>query len=79
MKKQRRAARRRRPRTLQQPNALAFTIPGFQALGGCGKTSVYHLAKKGVLQIFKDPLGRTLITGASARAYLSVKEEDAAA
>ena len=67
-----------RPRVLQRPDALAFTIPGFQALGGPGRTSIYELAKAGKLTLFKDDLGRTLITGQSGRAYLGVKEETAA-
>jgi hypothetical protein len=67
-----------RPRALQRPDALAFTIPGFQALGGPGRTSIYSLAKEGKLTLFKDPLGRTLISGESGRAYLGVKEDSAA-
>jgi hypothetical protein len=67
-------AGKKRPRAIQSPDALAFTIPGFQALGGPGKTSVYELGKRGVLKIFHDPLGRTLIEGESARAFLKAAE-----
>jgi hypothetical protein len=63
--------RPRAPRGLQRPDALAFTIEGFQALGGPGKTKVYELGKAGVLALFKDQIGRTLIEGDSGRAYLS--------
>ena len=67
--------KRLRPRVTQRPDAIAFTIAGFQAIGGCGKSMVYELAKAGTLEVFKDPIGRTLITGKSARAFLGVKEE----
>jgi hypothetical protein len=62
--------RPRSPRATQRPDALAFTVEGFQALGGPGKTSIYELAKAGRLTLFKDELGRTLIDGDSAREYL---------
>jgi len=52
-------------------------LAGYQALGGPGKTSVYELGKKGVLELFKDPLGRTLITGKSGRAFLGIPEDAA--
>jgi hypothetical protein len=71
--------RPRSPRATQRPDALAFTVEGFQATGGPGKTTIYDLAKKGVLVLFKDAVGRTLITGDSAREYLSAKEDTTAA
>jgi hypothetical protein len=73
MAKHRRTQPRKRPspRALQRPDALAFTIEGFQALGGPGKTSVYELGKAGKLKLYKDPIGRTLIDGDSGREYLS--------
>jgi hypothetical protein len=67
--------RPRSPSGLQQPNALAFTVKGFQALGGPGHTKVYELAKAGVLKIYKDAIGRTLIDGDSGREFLRVKDE----
>jgi hypothetical protein len=70
--------KRRRPHVAQQPNALVFTIRGFQQLGGPGKTSIYQLGKAGVLELIKDGLGRTLITGKSGRAFLGVTEEEVA-
>jgi hypothetical protein len=63
--------RPRSPRALQRPDAIAFTVEGFQALGGPGKTKIYELGKAGVLTLYKDMLGRTLITGDSGREYLS--------
>jgi hypothetical protein len=74
-KRKRKPKRTLRPRVLQSPNAHVYTLPGYQALGGPGKTSVYKLAKAGKLEIFKDALGRTLITGKSGRAFLGVEEE----
>ena len=62
----------------QLPNAIAFTVRGFTAVGGPGKTKIYELGKKGVLEIFKDAAGRTMITGKSARALLGVKDEASA-
>lgn len=75
--KQRKSKSKRtaRPRVTQRPDALAFTIGGFQAIGGCGKTMVYELAKDGTLEVFKDPIGRTLITGKSARRFLGIEED----
>jgi hypothetical protein len=67
--------RRTRPSAPQRPDAIAFTIAGFQRMGGPGKTSVYQLGKAGVLKLYKDPIGRTLIDGDSARAYLGFKDE----
>ena len=69
--------RPRAPRAMQRPDAIAFTVEGFQALGGPGKTKIYELGKAGVLTLFKDAIGRTLINGDSGRAYLSVKEATA--
>jgi hypothetical protein len=78
--KPKKRGRPRSPRALQRPDAIAFTLPGFQALGGPGKTSIYELGKPGgPLKLFKDALGRTLITGDSARAYLGVLKDEAAA
>ena len=68
-----------RPRAPQRPDALAFTIPGFQALGGPGKTKVYELGKRGILELFRDAAGRRMITGKSARALLGIKESEATA
>jgi hypothetical protein len=67
--------KRTRPRALLSPDALAFTVAGYQRLGGPGKSKVYELAKKGVLVLFKDAAGRTMITGKSARALLGITEE----
>jgi hypothetical protein len=64
--------RPRSPRATQRPDALAFTVEGFQALGGPGKTKIYELGKAGVLKLYKDAIGRTLITGDSGREYLSI-------
>jgi hypothetical protein len=74
------AGKKRRPRPYvpQLPNAIAFTLRGFQLLGGPGKSSVYELGKAGKLEVFKDPLGRTMITGKSGRAFLGIKEEQLA-
>ena len=69
---QKKLKRPRAPRALQAPNAFAFTLAGFQSLGGPGKSSVYELAKACKLILFKDPIGRTLIDGNSARAYLGI-------
>jgi hypothetical protein len=71
IKKQQRK-RPRAPRATQRPDAVAFTVEGFQAIGGPGKTTVYALGKAGILKIYKDAIGRTLITGDSARAYLGL-------
>jgi hypothetical protein len=76
--KKKRNEKRTRPRAPQRPDAIAFTIPGFQSMGGPGKTSVYELGKRGVLTLYKDVLGRTLITGDSARAYLGIGIKDQA-
>jgi hypothetical protein len=78
------ARKRGRPprrHVVQSPDAFAFTLRNFQLLGGPGKTKVYELGKtldaagKPVLELFKDAIGRTLITGKSARSYLGVKDE----
>jgi hypothetical protein len=74
-KRGKKRTRPRAPRGLQRRDALAFTLAGYQALGGPGKTSVYELGKKGVLELFKDPLGRTPITGKSGRAFLGIPED----
>jgi hypothetical protein len=63
----------------QRPDAIAFTIRGFQLLGGPGKSKVYELAKTGALTLFKDAAGRTMITGKSGRALLGIEEENTAA
>jgi hypothetical protein len=68
----RRRRKPREPRVLPSPNAFAFTISGVQAMGGPGRTSVYDLAKKGVFSLFKDELGRTLVTGDSVRKFLGI-------
>jgi hypothetical protein len=65
-----------RPLTPQRPDAIAFTLRGFQALGGPGRTKIYELAKTGVLEVFKDAAGRTMVTGKSARALLGIKDEE---
>jgi hypothetical protein len=70
--------RPRSPRATQRPDALAFTVEGFQALGGPGKTKIYELGKAGVLKLYKDAIGRTLIDGDSARALLAIKDDAAA-
>jgi hypothetical protein len=73
--KRKRRPRSANPRVPPQPNAIAFTIAAFQSMGGPGRTSIYALAKTGALELFRDPLGRTLVTGKSARAFLGVKDE----
>jgi hypothetical protein len=73
-RKRKRAARKRlRPRVTQRPDAIAFTIAGYQAIGGPGKTKIYELGKAGVLALYKDAIGRTLIDGDSGREYLRAK------
>jgi hypothetical protein len=71
--KQPSSKRPRKPAAPQQPNALCFTLRGFQANGGPSRTSTYNLAKRGILKIFKDELGRTLVDGDSARDFLRNK------
>jgi hypothetical protein len=66
--------KRHRPTAAQRPDALAFTIAGFQAVGGPSKTKIYELGKAGVLEMFRDAAGRTMITGKSARALLKAQE-----
>jgi hypothetical protein len=66
--------KRARPYVPQRPDALAFTLRGFQLVGGPGKSKCYELAKKGVLEMFKDKAGRTLISGKSARALLGIED-----
>jgi hypothetical protein len=66
--------KRTRPSAPQRPDAIAFTIAGFQSMGGPGKTSVYELGKTGKLKLYKDIIGRTLIDGDSAREYLGVRK-----
>ena len=67
--------KRQRLRAPPSPHAYAFTIADSQAMGGPGKTKVYELGKKGVLELFEDGAGRTMITGKSLRALLHVSEE----
>ena len=62
--------KRQRLRALPLPNAIAWTIPDYQALGGCGKTKIYEFGKTGKLKIFKDGTGRTMVDGDSGRALL---------
>jgi len=62
-------------RALPSPNALASTIPDFQSLGGPGRTKLYQLAKKGILKMFKDAAGRTMIGGDSGRALLRARPQ----
>ena len=78
VKKKSAAPKRNRQRALPLPNAIAWTISDFQALGGPGKTSIYHLAKSGALKLFKDGAGRTLVEGDSGRALLGITKETAA-
>jgi hypothetical protein len=72
-----RYGKRTRPAAPQRPDAICFTIAGFQGVGGCGKTAIYELAKRGVLKLYKDPIGRTLIDGDSAREFLRNKQTTA--
>ena len=63
---------------MQRPDAIAFTVKGFQALGGPGHSKTYELGNAGILKLYKDPIGRTLIDGDSAREYLRNKNDTAA-
>jgi hypothetical protein len=72
------AKKRARRRALPLPNAIAWTIADYQALGGPGKTSIYQLAEQGKLKLFKDECGRTMIEGNSGRALLGIMDEGAA-
>jgi hypothetical protein len=65
--------RRVRDRAPPSPNALAWTIRDYQSLGGPGRTKLYELAKQGLLKMFKDVAGRTMIDGDSGRALLRCK------
>ena len=58
----------------QRPDAIAFTLRGYQLLGGPGKSKVYELGKAGALTLFKDKAGRTMITGKSGRALLGIED-----
>ena len=46
-KRKRTGQRRQRQRALPLPNAIAWTIPDYQALGGPGKTTIYTKGKTG--------------------------------
>jgi len=70
--------KRQRMRALPSPNAICWTIPDFQMLGGPGRTTIYEFGKTGKLKVFKDGAGRTMIDGDSGRALLSAKETEAA-
>jgi hypothetical protein len=70
--------KRQRLRALPLPNAIAWTIADYQALGGPGKTSIYELGKTGGLKLFKDGAGRTMVDGDSGRALLGVKIKEVA-
>jgi hypothetical protein len=69
-------SKRNRQRALPLPNAIAWTIPDYQALGGPGKTSIYQLGKSGALKLFVDGAGRTMVDGDSGRALLGIKETE---
>jgi hypothetical protein len=70
-------AKRGRERALPSPNALAWTILDYQAMGGPGKTTIYNLAKAGKLKLFEDGTGRTMVDGDSGRALLGMKADAA--
>lgn len=66
-----------RERSLPSPWAHAYTVKDAQAMGAPGHTLLYQMLKDGRLQRAPDT-SRTMITGASLRALLGVKEETAA-
>jgi hypothetical protein len=75
--------KRNRLRALPLPNALAWTIPDYQAVGGGGKTKIYAEDKKRKKAgekrlLFKDAFGRTMVDGDLGRELLSAKETEAA-
>ena len=74
--KKRKPKTRQRQRALPAPHAFAYTVHDATAMGGPGKTKIYELGKTGVLELFKDAAGRRMVTGASLRALLGVKEEE---
>ena len=76
-KRKRTGQRRQRQRALPLPNAIAWTIPDYQALGGPGKTTIYTKGKTGELKLFIDGAGRRMVDGDSGRALLGIKLEDA--
>jgi hypothetical protein len=80
-RKQKRAAKKRnRQRALPSPDALAFTVPDSQAMGGPGRTKLYEIDKKlkaeGKTLLFKDAAGRTMVVGNMLRELLSVEEKE---
>jgi hypothetical protein len=66
--------KRQRLRSLPSPDAIAWTIRDYQAMGGPGRTTIYHKGKTGELKLFTDKTGRRMVDGDSGRALLSVKE-----
>jgi hypothetical protein len=72
--------KRQRARALPSPNAISFTIPDFQSMGGPGKTSLYNEDKRRKENgekrlLFKDAFGRTKVDGDMGRELLSIKED----
>jgi hypothetical protein len=71
--------KRKRARATPARNAFAYTLPDAQAMGAPGKTTIYQLAKAGILEfVEKKPGCPVMITGDSLRALLGVKLDEAA-
>jgi hypothetical protein len=69
--------RKNRDRAPPSPHAFAYTVKDAQAMGAPGHTLLYEMLKDGRLErVPNDP--RTMITGASLRRLLGVKDEAAA-
>jgi len=80
---EREVQRRNRQRALPLPNAIAWTIADYQALGGAGKTSLYAEDKRRKENgekplLFKDAVGRTMVDGDLGRELLGVTDAVAA-
>jgi hypothetical protein len=72
-----RKTRKNRDRAPPSPFAFAYTVKDAQAMGAPGRTLLYDMLKDGRLErVPDDP--RTMITGASLRRLLGVKEFTAA-
>lgn len=76
MKTPTKKTRKKRLRAPPALNAVSYTIPDGQALGLLpGKTKVYELGKAGILDLYTDGAGRTMVTGKSARALQGIKDD----
>ena len=70
--------RQNRKRALPSPHAYAFTISDGQSMGLPGRTTIWKMIRAGTLEAI-DVGGRKMLTGASVRRVLGVKEPEAAA